>query len=55
MVRPLKTQGQPRKSNTFSFKVINHEMLEDIAKERGSNKSEVIDSLLDNVRGLRGE
>jgi hypothetical protein len=55
MARPLKSQNQPRKSDTYSLKVINHETVKSIAKERNLSKSEALDALLDNIRTLRGE
>lgn len=54
MARPLKSENQPRKSDTYSLKVINHETIKLIAKERKLSKSEALDALLDNIRVLRG-
>lgn len=55
MARPLKEKNQPRKSGTYSLKVINHEIVKTIAKERKISKSESLDWVLDNFRKLRGE
>lgn len=54
MARPLKEQNQPRKTVAYSLKIINHKMIEAMAKATG-NKSEALDKILDNVRKMRGE
>lgn len=52
MVRPLKESNQPRKTIAYSLKIINHEMIESLAKPSG-NKSGALDKILDNVRKMQ--